>query len=122
VLDSVGTDTSSVKWIVKTTTRVDLREEIAQANVPASKGQAAAYGYSFESMVGTELGHYKLQRTTMDRSIPSTLGWPSFQVELPLGDPHLGNKLANLMALAARSHSKLTALIGGFALASSTLL
>jgi hypothetical protein len=122
VLDSVGTDTSSVKWINKTTIRLDTYEIVAQVNVKASANLVAAYGYRVESLVGQELGSWKVQKTTMDRTVPSTLGWPSFEVSLPIGDEHLGKKLANLMAVAAKSHTKLVGLLAGFAIASSTLL
>lgn len=113
VLDSVGVDTSSVKWIVRTTVMVDEYESIAQVDVPGSKSLAAAYGYSFESITGNKLGEWKVRKTTFNRSIPSTLGWPSFQWELPIGDEHLAGKFSNLVAVLVQKRGELSAVVAG---------
>jgi len=99
ILSSFGVDTSSVKWISKTTTLVDTKSVQVVANVPATKERVALFGETFESMTGSSMGQWKVRRTVLTRTIPSSMGYPSFQVSLPLGDPHMDTKLTNLVAV-----------------------
>ncbi len=105
VLFSVGVDTSSVSWINKTTIMIDLLHTKSQLDAISSRALTTAYGYTSFQSTGTEMGEWKVRRTTLTRTIPSTLGWPSLVWSLPFGDEHLDSKLAALSAVLVQRKS-----------------
>ena len=107
VLFSVGVDTSSVNWINKTTVMIDLLQKVCTFSAIDSQNLARAYGYTSFQYAGTEMGSWKIRRTTLTRTVPSALGWPSIVWSLPIGDEHLDKKLAALAAVLVQRRGSL---------------
>lgn len=92
-LEAATTDFSDVKWIVKTVGFRSARLRTQQIESPQTNIQAD--GNIYLSHSGTP--EYQLTiRTTVDRTVPSTLGLPPFAFSHPGNSPV---RLANLLAL-----------------------
>jgi len=112
VLGTIGVDTSNVEWIVRTAVMVDTLALTARVDYSLSYNFGVAYSQYLTALPGSVTARYKVTRTTLSRTIPATLGWPSIQWELPFGDDHLGGKLANLVAVLFQRKGTIPRLLG----------
>ncbi len=110
VLFSIGVDKSSVSWINKSTTMVDELSVHGKVNYTLSRQAVANAGYWTFDVAGSDLGFYKVRRTSFTRTIPSTLGWPDLVWSLP--SDHLGSKLAALSAVLIQRKGNLPSSLG----------
>ncbi len=119
VLGTIGVNTSKVNWLSKSTVQVDILSRSTRLDVDNMRVRTNNVGkYLGSSGVSSR---YVFRKTTMTRTIPSNLGWPSIQWSLPFEDEHLAGKFANLVAVLVQKHGALSGLVSGFLAGSATL-
>lgn len=106
ILQASVTSTAGVTWISKTvSTRSvqDVQSHFLEAN---TRQLIAATGYSnIEQLKGSEGGSFKLVRTTVNRTVPATLGVPPLSFTLPSQLGQLANLAAVLISRRPQSSS-----------------
>jgi hypothetical protein len=93
ILQASVTSTASVKWFAKTVTYRSVRSTMGIVDPALSKQRLEAYNIRGRSSGTT--GSLTRVRTTMTRTVPTSLGLPSLTLELP---SELG-QLANMTAV-----------------------
>lgn len=102
VIEAACTNTSGVRWIVRTTRQVtECRRSVRPLNLAADMDSS---GYLLRECSGS-LGTTTVYRKRVVRTIPSTLGIPSLSFSLP-GDTY---RAANMLALMKRRHQVMIA-------------
>lgn len=106
ILDAAVTSTSEVKWISKAVTYKTTREIYTSLNTGLT---AKAYGPAFNDILDdldspngqAHAGRSKVIRTTLTRTIPSSLGVPPLSLEIPVKPKQLANMVAVLFSRRA---------------------
>lgn len=98
IIEAGCTNTSDVTWITKSVSRRTTQSMITRA--VSSSSYAGSFGYRVLSWGGptSHIGMSVVNRTTFERTLPSSLGIPT----LVFNVPGSGAKIANLTALLAQ--------------------
>jgi len=106
IMQAAATITSRVKWIVLSET---LQTTVHAAPIVTPGHNSNSYellDFQSDYPLRVEDRGVKMIRTTLNRTLPSTLGMPPLYFKSPLGDM---KKMANLLALAvSRSKDRTT--------------
>jgi hypothetical protein len=102
MIEAATTDTSSVKWIVKSVGVKTFRLQMSHLNVARTRARVQQGADKFISLSGNHMGEIHLQRMTLNRTLPSTLGVPV----LRLSYPGKAMQQANLAAILAQFSGK----------------
>lgn len=94
ILTAATTLTTGVAWIVKTVSTATTVTHATMVDEGLTRQRITAQGWS-GSGSGSG-GSYQVQRMTLNRSIPESLGVPPLVVEHPFGDV---KKIANMVAV-----------------------
>lgn len=100
IIEAVCTDTSDVKWVVRTE-RYDTTTTYTEKWTPYSDSPIVGYPrYICTSATGTFDAILKVRHLTVTRTTPATLPWPPLVVSVPGTD---SSKWFNMAALLAQS-------------------
>jgi len=103
ILNAAATSTAGVTWITKTVSTVTEYKSVAVLDAAATKAGFNVGSWLGTSVTGTSGGSWKQVRTTVERTIPLTLGVPPLYIRLPDKWGQLANMAAVL--LSKRPHS-----------------
>jgi hypothetical protein len=102
ILNAMTTSTASVSWIARTVTSKSIREGVDSYNAVETNKRAAALSKIVNSVQATP-AKYKVVRTTLSRTQPTTLNFPSLYFQTPSEIGQLANMVAVLFSRKDKS-------------------
>lgn len=105
ILEAGVTSTAGVTWISKTVSTVSDLEMVSTVNGPSTSGYINAYGWNGGG--GGSGGKYHIRRTSMNRTVPLSLGIPPLIYEHPFGNWRKSLNLAAVLLSKRASSSAL---------------
>lgn len=105
ILEAGVTSTAGVTWISRTVSTVTEHEVVNTVSIPLTRARIAAFGWD-GSGDGTG-GRYVVRRTTMNRTIPQSLGIPPLIFEHPFDSWKKSLNLAAVLMSRRASSSAL---------------
>lgn len=85
LLLSLEASTIKPTWIVRTDTQVSEVETLIRMDKANTRSGFSSAGWTVKELTGDLIGTHKCQRTTVQRTLPMTLGLPTLSFTLPKG-------------------------------------
>jgi hypothetical protein len=83
ILEAMTTDTSNVKWIIRTVRRETTHQRELMADSFLTANYLDAFGFALVQPSVEGIGSLTFVRKTVDRSIIPSLGVPTFELSIP---------------------------------------